>query len=306
MIFLPRDFIETKEGLVFAVVDSIAENGKVLAFLSYAPTGKLTTETANFLLSESYPQYLHYSTRLDAKLHAVPLHDITRHHQPRVRMQQLLANKPKDAIEAKLLRLVKLLADTGFDLTVLGVTGSLLIGRQTLNSDVDLVVYGRVHFFQVIANVRGLVEVGQLDTLNTEAWHDAYGRRGCELSFDEYLWHERRKGNLGMIEGTKFDLALIAEESAPKTETAWHKTGFAVIKAQVLDDTRTFDQPARYPINHAEIGEVLSFTQTYTGQAKTGETIEAAGQVEVSSDGRKRLVVGSSREALGQFVRVIA
>ena len=152
MIFLPRDFIETKEGLVFAVVDSSLEDDKVLAFLRYAPTGKLTTEAANGLLGKSYPQYLHYSTRLDAKLHAVPLYDITRHHQPRVRMQQLLANQPKDAIEAKLLRLVKLLADTGLDLTVLGVTGSLLIGRQTLNSDVDLVVYGRVYFFQVTSN----------------------------------------------------------------------------------------------------------------------------------------------------------
>ncbi len=306
MIFLPRDFIETKEGLVFAVVDTVLEEGKALAFLRYAPTGKLSTEAANVLLSESYSQYLHYSTRLDARLHAVPLHDITRHHQPRVRMQQLLANQPKDAIEEKLLRLVKLLAEAGSDLTNFGVTGSLLIGRQTMRSDLDLVVYGRTHFFQVIAKVRDLVELGRLEALNIEAWRNAYGRRGCELSFDEYLWHERRKGNMGIIEGTKFDLALITEDSVPKSEATWHKTGIAVIRAQVLDDTRTFDQPARYPINHAEIGEVLCFTQTYTGQTKTGETIEAAGQVEVSSDGRKRLVVGSSREALGQFVRVIA
>jgi predicted nucleotidyltransferase len=57
-------------------------------------------------------------------------------------------------------------------------------------------------------------------------------------------------------------------------------------------------------IGHAEIGEILCFTHTYVGQALTGETVEAAGAVEACDDGRKRLVVGSSREAAGEFVRV--
>jgi predicted nucleotidyltransferase len=305
MSFLPRDFIETSEGLLFAVVDGFIEDGKVLGFLRYGQGGKLATDAANALLRDAYPGYLHHSTRLDADLHAVPLASITRHHQPRQRAGELLRLGATDPIEGKLVRLLTLLVGGGLPTDSLGVTGSLLIGRQTPRSDLDVVVYGRGNFFQASAWVSAMVVAGLVDELDGPAWRDAYNRRGCALSYEEYCWHERRKGNKGLIEGTKFDLALIALEVDEEPQAVWHKTGPAIVKAQVLDDIRAFDQPARYSIDHPDIGEVLSFTPTYAGQAKTGETIEAAGKVEVSNEGRKRLVVGSSREALGEFIRVI-
>ncbi len=302
---LPRDFIETSEGLIFAVVDGVPEDGKVLSFLRYVPGGKVSTEAANVLLRERHPHYLHHSTRLDAKLHAVPLAHVRRHHRPRERVREILARGAEDAIEQKLVRLVMLLTDGGVPADALGVTGSLLIGRQTPSSDLDLVIYGRENFFRVRALVRELIKAGQLDDLDEAAWRDAFERRGCELSFEEFLRHERRKGNKGMIEGTKFDLALIVEDAEPEAPGAWRKVGSTVIRAKVLDDSRAYDQPARYAIDHPEIGEVLSFTHTYVGQALTGETIEAAGAVETCDDGRRRLIVGSSREAPGEFIRVI-
>ncbi len=304
MIFLPRDFIETREGLIFAVVDGVIEDGKALCFLRYGPEGKLATTPANLLLRNSFPQYLHHSLRLNADLHALPFECILKHHQPRKRVQALLAQGAKDGIERKLISLVKSLVEAGLPVECLGVTGSLLIGRQTSTSDIDVVVYGSDYFFQALARVRELKKTGLLADLDEPAWKDAYSRRGCELSFEEYLWHERRKGNMGLIDGTKFDLALIVEDAIEEPPIDWHKAGPATIKTKVLDDSRSFEQPARYLIEHADIGEILSFTQTYTGQARMGETIQAAGQVEIS-DGRKRLVVGSSREALGEFIRVI-
>ena len=305
MSYLPRDFIETSEGLFFAVVDGIIEDGKVLCFLRYGPNGKLNTDAANALLHESRPYYLHHSIRLDVDIHAVPVECILRHHQPRKRVRDILAHPPRDEIEGKLLSLLKLLMEYGLSPDVFGVTGSLLIGRQTLLSDIDVVIYGRGNFFRALARVRALIDTGLLDELDTAAWRNAYDRRGCELSFEEYLWHGRRKGNMGLIEGTKFDLALIDEETATESQAIWLKTGPAVIQGLVLDDAHAFDQPARYSIDHPEIAEVLSFTHTYAGQAKTGETIEAAGNVEASDDGRRRLVIGSSREALGEFIRAV-
>ena len=304
MIFLPRDFIETREGLIFAVVDGVIEDGKALCFLRYGPEGKLATTPANLLLRNSFPQYLHHSLRLNADLHALPFECILKHHQPRKRVQALLAQGAKDGIERKLISLVKSLVEAGLPVECLGVTGSLLIGRQSFTSDIDVVIYGSDYFFQSLARVRELKKTGLLADLDEPAWKDAYSRRGCELSFEEYLWHERRKGNMGLIDGTKFDLALIVEDAIEEPPIDWHKAGPATIKTKVLDDSRSFEQPARYLIEHADIGEILSFTQTYTGQARMGETIQAAGQVEIS-DGRKRLVVGSSREALGEFIRVI-
>jgi len=304
--YQPRDFIETAEGLLFAVVDGLPEDGKVLSFLRYAAAGKMSTAAANALLRERHPHYLHHSARLDARLHAVPIAHVHRHHRPRARLRDILARGGQDAIERKLLRLLRLLAEGGLPLDAVGVTGSLLIGRQTLVSDLDLVVYGRDNFFRARVLVRALVEAGQLGDLDADAWRDAYGRRGCELDYAEFLRHERRKGNKGMIEGTKFDLALIAEEIEPAPAAIWRKTGKARLRACVLDDAGAFDHPARYLVGHPEIGEILSFTHTYAGQAQTGEWIEAAGAVESADDGRQRLVVGSSREALGEFIRVLA
>jgi predicted nucleotidyltransferase len=305
--YLPRDFIETAEGLIFAVVDGLPEDGKVLCFLRYATSGKLSTDAANALLRERHPHYLHHSARLDARLHAVPIANIGRHHRPRGKLLEILKQGAKDAIEAKLLRLLALLAESGLPLAAVGVTGSLLIGRQTPVSDLDLVVYGREPFRLALARVRQLVDSGHLHELDEAAWREAYERRGCELSYAEFVWHERRKGNMGMVDGTKFDLALIVEDAVPEPAAVWRKTGKAVIRGRVLDASRAYDQPARYAIDHPDISEILCFTHTYTGQAKTFETIEAAGAVEVAEDGRrKRLIVGSSREAVGEFVRVLA
>jgi predicted nucleotidyltransferase len=304
MNWLPRDFIETAEGLVFAVVDGIPEDGKILGFLRYAAAGKVSTEAANALLKERHPHYLHRSARLDARLHAVPLAHVRRHHRPRERVRELLEGGASDAIEGKLLRLLRLLLEGGLPASCLGVTGSLLIERHHADSDLDLVVYGRGHFFRARARARELIEAGRLDDLDAAAWREAYERRACALDYPEFLRHERRKGNKGMIEGVKFDLALIAEDDPKTPEAGWRKTGPAIIRARVLDDAHAFDQPACYPIDHEEIGAVWCFTHTYVGQALAGEWIEAAGMVERSARGEKRLVVGSSREAPGEYIRV--
>jgi len=308
MICLPRDFIETSEGLMFAVVDAVREEQRVLAFLRYVPEGsgrrKVSTVEANVLLRDHYPQYLHYSPRLDAHLHAVPLTDIRRQYRPRERARTLWDKGPGDVIEAKLLQLLTKLAENGVGRECLGVTGSLLIGRQTPRSDLDVVVYGREYFFRAREAVRRLMARGELDDLDGESWRETYDRRGCSLSFEEFFRHERRKGNKGMIDGTKFDLALVNEDVQPEP-ALWRKTGQATIRARVVDDADIFHQPARYRLDHPEIMEAASFTHTYVGQAQAGELIEARGVVEESGDGYKRLVVGSSREAPSEYIRVL-
>ena len=84
-MFFAKDFIETAEGLIFAVVEQGLEDGKVLCFLRYvlmsSGWNKVATEQANNLLQQQYPDYLHYSPILDAHLHAVDVDRIVKHHQ---------------------------------------------------------------------------------------------------------------------------------------------------------------------------------------------------------------------------------
>jgi predicted nucleotidyltransferase len=306
--YLPRDFIETFEGLVFAVVDPRPEDGRILGFLRYVPAGgrrrKLNTAEAEAWLETHAPGYRHVSKRLGARLHGVPLAAVRRHYRPREKVRELRGRPPRDAIERKAVRLLALLMKAGLDPETVGLTGSVLIGAQTEKSDLDFVVYGREAFFAARAAVRRAIAAGDVQALDEAAWREAYERRGCALSFGDYLRHERRKFNKGLIEGTKFDLTLWDGEPDAATG-AVRKLGRRVIRATVTDALKAFDFPSVYRLDHPDVGEALSFTQTYAGQAEAGETVEIAGLLEETESGRRRIVVGSSREAPGEYIRVV-
>ena len=197
--FLAKDFIESKEGLVFAVVDNGTEQGKVLCFLRYRKISggwqKLTTHQANQFLENHHPEYLYYSTLKDAHLHAVPLGKIARHFLPEKQLQTLLQNHPSDPVISDFQQLYHLLEEAGLTMEQVGVTGSLLIHAQKKTSDIDLVFYDRDRFFQARNSIRKLITSGQLYALSEADWQEAYQRRDCELGFSEYVWHEQRKFN---------------------------------------------------------------------------------------------------------------
>jgi len=307
-MFLSKDFIETAEGLIFAVVSQDIEQGKVLCFLRYVNNSpgwkKVTTEPANAFLKQHYPDYLHYSPVFDAHLHAVAIDRIVIHHKPKQRLQQIMQTNQQDKIERDLFRLCGLLQQQGLDLTQIGITGSLLVGVQKQSSDIDLVCYGRDIFHQCRAITRELIEQEKLQELNANDWQQSYQRRSCDLSFADYVWHERRKTNKAVINGRKFDLNFI-DELKRSEATSYQKCGVITLQCTVIDDTHAFDYPAEFKIDHEQFDAVVCFTATYTGQAIKGEVVEVSGIVEQTQQGVKRIVVGSSREAHGEYIKVI-
>jgi predicted nucleotidyltransferase len=307
-MFFSKDFIETAEGLIFAVVAQGTEQGKVLCFLRYIKDNsgwkKVMTEPANAFLKQYHPGYLHYSPILDAYLHAVAIGRIVKHHRPRQRLQQIMQINPLDAIERDLFQLCELLQQHGLELAQMGVTGSLLVGVQKHSSDIDLVCYGRKVFHQCRAITRELIAQEQLQELNDKDWKESYRRRSCALSFADYVWHERRKTNKAVINGRKFDLNFI-DDSDRSESISYQKCGAVTLQCTVIDDTQAFDYPAEFKIDHEQFDAIVSFTATYTGQAIKGETVEVSGLVEQTPQGVKRIVVGSSREAHGEYIKVI-
>jgi predicted nucleotidyltransferase len=290
------------------VVDHTIEHGKVLCFLRYVKDKhglkKVATEQANAFLRQHHPEYLHYSPVLDAHLHAVALERIVKHHRPKLRLQQIMQANRHDAVERDLFQLCGLLQQRGLDLTHTGITGSILIGVQQEQSDIDLVCYGRAVFHQCRVIVRDLIGQGLLQDLNEQDWQASYQRRSCELSYADYVWHERRKWNKAVINGRKFDLNFI-DDTARADAAAYQKCGAVTLQCRIIDDTQAFDYPAEFKIDHEQFNSVVSFTATYTGQAVTGETVEVSGMAEQTAQGVKRIVVGSSREAHGEYIKVI-
>lgn len=308
--YLPKDFVQTGDGLMFAVVSYHPHQQKVGSFLRYAISGerwqKVDTAQANRLLSRHYPQYLFKSKQFDAEFHAVKMADVVEHHRPEQRLKALLAAQPQDEIEAKLHKLITILVQFGVNCNFLGLTGSMLIGQQKKGSDIDLVVYGREAFHQTRDAVRQAVASGLIEELDLSLMKDNFNRRGGDLNFDDFAWHESRKFNKAAIDGTKFDIGMVClPDELEHDHHHYIKQGVSTVKAVVLDDHRAFDFPARYLIDNEMTPEVVSFTHTYVGQAIAGETIEVTGAVECdSASGQRRLVVGSTREAIGEYIKV--
>ncbi|WP_305910180.1 hypothetical protein Q9L42_015135 [Methylomarinum sp. Ch1-1] len=306
-MFYPKDFISTADGLVFAVVSDVIEDDRVLCFLRYVQSQgrwrKVNTHAANELLAQHHPHLLFHSDTLDADLHAVAIGDIVRHYQPRQRLAEMMAAPAADPVERDCRRLCGLLSERGVSLQAVGVTGSLLPGFQGLTSDIDLVFYGRDVFHQARTAMQRLVEQGTCQALSDQDWQESYRRRDCDLSLQEYVWHERRKFNKTMISGRKVDLNMIV--NSPQASIEYSKLGRINLQTQVIDDERAFDYPAEFVIDNERIASVVCFTATYTGQAKRGERIDVAGQLEQAADGSRRIVVGSSREAQGEYIKVL-
>ncbi|MFW5450524.1 MAG: hypothetical protein ACKE9I_02895 [Methylophagaceae bacterium] len=308
--YLPKDFIQTKEGLIFAVVSYQPQDGKVGCFLRYIRQSnewkKVDTEQANQLLQQSYPYYLYQSTQFDAAFHAVAIEHIVQHYQPEQRLQSVLQRDPEDKIEQKLHKLIPILVRYGVDCDFLGLTGSMLINQQQSKSDIDLVVYGRENFHKTREAVQKALAERIISKLDLALMKENYDRRAADLSFDEFAWHENRKCNKAAIDGTKFDIGMVclADELEPD-RNQYQKQGMRTIKTVVIDDHRAFDFPAYYVVDDEMTPEVLSFTHTYIGQAKVCEVIEVSGTVECDIvTGRCRLIVGSSREAKGEYIKV--
>lgn len=313
MIFLPKSFIETAEGLIFAVVAEGLENEKVRCFLRYVKNEngtwrKVKTDEANALLLKNYPDYLFHSLEFDADLHAVLVEKIVKIYNPYTRLKELLTpRKRRDAVEKDCVALCKLFEKDYVELDELGVTGSILVGLQNESSDIDLICDSISTFNQCRLAVLKMTSLGKLGLLTEKNWRESYERRDCDLSFEDYVWHEARKGNKGLINGRKFDLSLVEFDKwgHEKPVVTYKKLEKITIQATVIDNSRVFCYPAEFKISHPKIQSVVCFTATYVGQAEKGETIEISGQLEQDEFGNQRIVVGSNREARGEYIKVI-
>ncbi len=299
-----RDFIVTKDDWIFAVADYYHPDG-IRAVLRYVPdeTGdrvlngikyrKYDFDDAFEFMNQHRPEWVR-------DVHIIPEGEVKVVLHPPEPLSDLIKQDPR----------VKAIADVllkaGVPLDRMGVTGSLLPGLQNDLSDIDFVVYGDAWFQARDAILQAKEEVGLIEDIDDGMWQRIYRKRIPEISYDEFVLHERRKGNRGMVDGTYFDLLFVRDEQQLEAPLPRGKDGnHLTIKATVTDARFAFDNPSVYKIDHDTIDHVLSYTHTYAGQALAGEVIEARGVVEEIGD-LKRLVVGTSREPKGEWIRSLS
>lgn len=293
-----RDFIITKEDWIFAVADYSHESG-IRSILRYVPDPqgsrgldkryrKMDFDDAFVFMKKERPEWLN-------DVHVVPQDAVKKVLSPEKELSHV--TKKNEKVRTIVRTLEKVIPHEK-----MGVTGSLLAGLEIKSSDIDFIVYGKSWFAarDVIKHEKEMNS--RITQISDSMWHDIYNKRKPEISFDEFLLHELRKGNRGMIDGTYFDLLYVRDWDEITKLSRGRDLGHETIRATVTNADFAFDSPAIYKIDHPEISFVLSYTHTYAGQALVGERIEARGMVEITG-GTKRLVVGTTREPKGEWIR---
>lgn len=296
-----RDFLITEDDWIFAVSDYFHPHG-IRSTLRYVPDEngerelngtrykKYDFDVAFDFMRENRPEWVE-------DVHVVPEESIKKVLRPNDVIGELSRS------DSRVGAIVRTLKEAGVPADKMGVTGSFLPGLQNEGSDVDFVVYGANWFVARDAIRKAKDEDGPIEDIDEEMWKKIYRKRIPEISFDEFVLHERRKGNRGMVEGTYFDLLFVRDwEQIKEPVRRGEDIGKMKIEAKVTNADLAFDSPSVYKVEHEEIDHVLSYTHTYAGQALAGEIIEASGTVEQVGD-LKRLVVGTSREPKGEWIR---
>lgn len=306
-----RDFIVTDNDWIFAA-SGYDHTGGVQTVLRYIPDqegdremGGVRYRKLDFNESGEFLEKNHASWKF-----RLPEDAISKVLRSNDRIPALAKEDPRVAV------IVDVLKSAGIPIDKMGVTGSMLPGLQIEGSDIDFVVYGRYWFLardailQEISRNRGRGSDRDRDSdkleiteISEEMWHQIYAKRVPEISFEEFLAHELRKGNRGMVGGTYFDLLFVRDwDQLPVVQERGTDLHRCSLTARVLSADFAFDSPAVYEIDHPVVSKILCYTHTYAGQALAGEVVEARGMLE-DVRGQKRLVVGTSREPVGEWMR---
>ncbi|NPA62038.1 MAG: hypothetical protein GXN95_00595 [Methanococci archaeon] len=332
-----RDFIETTEGLYFAVNTYSHPKDRFFAFLRYVPYEYIDfeipinnirkidgrkyvkiadTSLAYKFLEKKFPKYLFYDEVNSVLMHSIPKEDIKRILKPKERLNEIV-NEDQDLneLDKKCRKLAIILEDYGVSLKNMGVSGSLLLKLNNENSDIDFVIYGKENHKKARESLKQAFEDKKLTPLSEDFWKIAYQKRIKDgtLTYEEFVFYEKRKYNRGLVDGTMFDLLFTREWNEINEEYGdkkYNNLGFIEIEGKILNDDYAFDNPATYRVEcytNPDIKEVVSFTHTYAGQCFKGEEFIARGKLEEVIEGNNRylrLVVGTTREAFNEFIKL--
>jgi hypothetical protein len=303
------DVLTDLNGIIFDVKGLVHPPGKVIAFPRFIPDSsggrlregksykKIYALSARFeFLEQNFPHYIIYDPIFDETLCEVPLEDVKRHHKPVSRLQKLRQSKKLDELERDALELFELLKNyANVSWNKMGISGSLLVGLHTRNSDIDPIVYRTKNCRKVYDALKALQKDSKspLKAYSAEELQELFKFRvkDTQTSFEDFVRTESRKVLQGKFKKRDYFMRFVKDWNEIKAEygaTRYKNVGYAKIKAVVKDDSEAIFTPCSYKIKNVEtfegvrfqIEEIVSFRGRFCEQARTGETVIAQGKVE--------------------------
>jgi predicted nucleotidyltransferase len=322
------DLIQTRDNVIFDVKGLVHPPDKIVAFPRYIPTPQGTRGQGTNLYTKVYnlakryqylqqhaPDLIVFDPVFGETICEVPINVVTRHYRPVRKIQQLRRRGKLSDIERKAVRLTEKLKEVAdIPWNTIGVSGSIMAGLFTLQSDIDPVVYGMANCRKTYAALERLLndtnsEFKPYSESELRILFD-FRSKDTNMTFEDFVLVEKRKAFQGKFEGLDYFVRFVKdwEETNEKYgDLIYKNSGPAKITAVVSDDSEALFTPCTYKLENVkivegpllQITEVTSFRGRFCQQARVGEKVTLQGKVEHVRDTRNlrdhfRILVGGN------------
>ncbi len=331
-----RDFVQTREGMLFCLTGYLHPPDRYTAYLKYSPDPEgrwrrgqtayrrelayyhvsTVAETIRYLETH-YPHYVSDCPVRDIRFSMVPHDHVARYYRPEERLREILAN-PRDSLEEEVCALVAYLASiSGLSSEHMGVTGSLLTSTHNpAFSDIDLLVYGQANAAHLRHRLgpQGTSRFHRPSAERLDRWSAQVAQRH-PLSVEEAAHLARRRWNYGYFGPRYVSIHAIRRDeeiSEGYGDRVYRGRGAAHIRTVLTDVSESLFLPAIYRVDGAEVlegdpaaagvQEIVSYEGLFCDVAYAGTAVEAYGKLEAVNGVPNRLVIGTMQPAAG-FIR---
>jgi predicted nucleotidyltransferase len=322
------DLVETGAETFFDVKGLVHPLDAIIAFIRYFPCkegkrkrggvgyGKIYSLLERHeLLRKRFPQYLVYDRVFDETLCEVPIGDVKKLYRPVEKLQELRSLRKLDPLERKALQLAELLKEEAkVSWESIGISGSIMVGLHTADSDIDPIVYGSQNCRKVYLALEGMLKSGHggirpytLDDLR--ALFD-FRSKDSYADFESFVRTESRKVMQGKFLETDYFIRFVKdgkEIDEAYGDVQYKNVGVAEVRATIADDSEAIFTPCVYKISSVQvlnglraedIEEIASFRGRFCEQARVGESVIARGKLEHVTDNLRnreyfRLLLGN-------------
>ena len=319
------DFVETFDGLIFDVKGLFHPPGRIVAYLRYLPDGRGSRKRGGVryrkvyslyardkLLARKWPQYIHLDPHLNRKVQAVPISRVKEHYIPSKKLAELRREVKLDQWERLAAKMAEtLMNESGISASKIGVSGSILVGLQTPNSDIDLIVYGIDAARACRSKLESLLNSHSLgfEPYVRRDLRKLYAQRGLDsaTSFETFVRHERTKVLEGKFRGTDYFIRCVKEWDELEEnygDKEYYPIGRVTLHATIDDDSESIFTPCTYHLSDANVTgkrlaptEIVSFRGRFCEQARAGDNILARGVLERIKDEHgvtHRVIIGEN------------